>query len=72
MKPIDTLYFRSRSSMTAFTSRVKGAETDPSRIDKDPYYAGWLYTARGTPEANSLDVDGYIAVLDATIDKMLG
>lgn len=47
-------------------------DADPSRIDKDPYQAGWLYLARGAPEANSLDVDGYIAVLDATIDKMLG
>ncbi|MDB5298257.1 MAG: glycine cleavage H-protein [Phycisphaerales bacterium] len=47
-------------------------DADPSRIDKDPYHAGWLYLARGTPEPNSLDVDGYISVLDATIDKMLG
>jgi glycine cleavage system H protein len=45
---------------------------DPSRIDKDPYYAGWLYLARGTPEQNSVDVAGYISILDATIDKMLG
>jgi glycine cleavage system H protein len=47
-------------------------DADPSRIDKDPYHAGWLYLARGTPEPNSLDVAGYIGVLDATIDKMLG
>ena len=47
-------------------------DADPSRIDKDPYQAGWLYLARGTPEPNSLDVAGYISVLDATIDKMLG
>lgn len=47
-------------------------DADPSRIDKDPYNAGWLYLARGTPEANSMDVAGYISVLDATIDKMLG
>jgi glycine cleavage system H protein len=47
-------------------------DADPSRIDKDPYYAGWLYTARGKPEQNGMDVAGYISVLDATIDKMLG
>jgi glycine cleavage system H protein len=45
---------------------------DATRIDKDPYYAGWLYLARGTPEPNSVDVAGYISILDATIDKMLG
>jgi glycine cleavage system H protein len=47
-------------------------DADPSRIDKDPYYAGWLYLARGTPEPNSFEVQGYISILDATIDKMLG
>ena len=47
-------------------------DADPSRIDKDPYYAGWLYLARGTPEPNGVDVAGYISILDATIDKMLG
>ncbi len=47
-------------------------DADPSRIDRDPYYAGWLYLARGTPEPNGVDVDGYISILDATIDKMLG
>ena len=45
---------------------------EASLIDKDPYYAGWLYLARGTPEPNSVEVAGYIAILDATIDKMLG
>ena len=47
-------------------------DSDPSLIDKDPYYKGWLYLARGTPEPNSVAVQGYIEVLDATIDKMLG
>ena len=41
-------------------------------VEKDPYYKGWLYLVRGTPDPNSLSVDGYIGVLDATIDKMLG
>ena len=47
-------------------------DADASRIDKDPYYAGWLYLARGAPEPNGVDVDGYISILDATIDKLLG
>ena len=47
-------------------------DADPTRIDKDPYNAGWLYLARGTPEPNSVAVEGYMQILDATIDKMLG
>jgi glycine cleavage system H protein len=40
-------------------------------IDHDPYGNGWLYSVRGEPDARSSGVDGYIAVLDATIDTML-
>lgn len=46
-------------------------EQEPGLVDKDPYYRGWLYLVRGTPEPNSVAVDGYIGILDATIDKML-
>ena len=45
-------------------------EADPTRIDKDPYGQGWLYLVRGSPEPNSMPVEGYIQLLDATIDKM--
>jgi glycine cleavage system H protein len=45
-------------------------EADPTRIDKDPYGHGWLYVVRGSPEPNSVPVEGYIQLLDATIDKM--
>lgn len=45
-------------------------EADPTRIDKDPYGQGWLYLVRGSPEPNSVPVEGYIQLLDATIDKM--
>jgi glycine cleavage system H protein len=40
-------------------------------IDNQPYSDGWLYQARGTPDPGNTDVNGYIAILDATIDKML-
>jgi glycine cleavage system H protein len=40
-------------------------------IDHDPYGEGWLYQVRGRPDPGSTDVNGYIAVLDATIDTML-
>jgi glycine cleavage system H protein len=45
-------------------------EQDPTRIDRDPYGQGWLYLVRGSPEPNSVPVEGYIQLLDATIDKM--
>jgi glycine cleavage system H protein len=40
-------------------------------IDHDPYGEGWLYSVRGRPDPGSTDVNGYIAVLDATVDAML-
>jgi glycine cleavage system H protein len=36
----------------------------------DPYGVGWLYEVRGTPDPQSVEVHGYIAVLNATIDKL--
>ncbi|HUQ95107.1 MAG TPA: glycine cleavage system protein H [Bryobacteraceae bacterium] len=44
---------------------------DPTLADTDPYQHGWLYRVRGVPDPSALDVNGYIAVLDATIDKMI-
>jgi len=38
----------------------------------DPHGKGWLYSLRGEPNAGCMDVQGYVSVLDATIDKMLG
>lgn len=46
-------------------------ETDPSLVDRDPYDAGWLYRVKGKPNESVLDVDGYVNLLDATIDQML-
>ena len=43
---------------------------DITLIDSNPYL-GWLYQARGEPDPGSVDVHGYVAILDATIDKML-
>ena len=56
----------------AFEGGNLAIDADPTLIDKDPYHKGWLYLARGTPEPNSVAVQGYIGILDATIDKMLG
>jgi glycine cleavage system H protein len=45
-------------------------EQDVTLTDTDPYGKGWLYRARGTPDRAATDVQGYVALLDATIDKM--
>ena len=46
-------------------------EEDTTLADSDPYGAGWLYRVRGTPDSQVMHVDGYVALLDATIDRML-
>src|SRR5215510_11786948 len=40
-------------------------------IDHQPYGDGWLYGVHGRPDPGATDVNGYMAVLDATIDTML-
>jgi glycine cleavage system H protein len=45
-------------------------EVDACIIRTDPYEIGWLYSVRGEPEPESLDVHGYIALLSGTIQKM--
>lgn len=40
-------------------------------VNKDPYAAGWLYGVRGKPDAKCVDAQGYTAILDKTIDKIL-
>jgi glycine cleavage system H protein len=46
-------------------------EADVTLIDTDPYGRGWLYSVRGRPELESIDVTGYVELLDRTIDRML-
>jgi glycine cleavage system H protein len=47
-------------------------DADLALLQKDPAGRGWLFEVRGEPAPDALDVQGYTAVLDATIDKMLG
>jgi glycine cleavage system H protein len=42
-----------------------------SALDKDPYGTGWLYEARGQPDAKCVDVQAYKTMLDQTIDRIL-
>jgi glycine cleavage system H protein len=44
---------------------------DVTLAESDPYGAGWLYRLQGEPAPDTVDVHGYVAILDATIDKML-
>jgi len=46
-------------------------DRDVTLVDDDPYGRGWLYEARGRAEPSGVDAQGYAAILDATIDKML-
>ena len=39
--------------------------------DKKPYGDGWLYEMTGKLDDKCVDVHGYAAILDQTIDKML-
>jgi glycine cleavage system H protein len=48
-----------------------GFGTDITTAESDPYGRGWLYRVKGQPDPASLDVQGYMALLDATIDKLL-
>ena len=45
--------------------------TNIALINKKPYDQGWLYEARGKLDNNCVDVHGYTAILNQTIDKML-
>ena len=44
---------------------------DVTLVESDPYGDGWLYRLQGEPAPDVVDVEGYAALLDATIDRML-
>ena len=43
----------------------------PEAIDRDCYGEGWLYEASGNPLAECVDAQGYVDVLNATIDQLI-
>jgi glycine cleavage system H protein len=53
-----------------FVGTNTSLEADSTLTDTDPYGQGWLYSVRGTPDPNAVDVHGYMQMLDLTIDKM--
>jgi glycine cleavage system H protein len=44
---------------------------DVTLVESDPYGEGWLYRLQGEPAPDAVDVDGYVGLLDRTIDRML-
>lgn len=44
---------------------------DITVVEHDPYGRGWLFRVSGQPDDASVDVHGYVSILDATIEKML-
>ena len=45
--------------------------SDITLVESDPYGRGWLYRMKGQPDPASMDVRGYVGILDATIDRLL-
>ncbi|MEM6671984.1 MAG: glycine cleavage system protein H [Planctomycetota bacterium] len=41
-------------------------------VHRSSYERGWLFALRGEVDADCVDADGYAAVLEAAIDKVLG
>lgn len=40
-------------------------------VDNDCYQSGWLYCAKGAPDARAMDVHAYAELLTRSIDKIL-
>jgi glycine cleavage system H protein len=55
----------------AFVEANPALQDQITLINTDPYGAGWLYAVEGKPDPGSVDVHGYVKILDATIDKLL-
>lgn len=45
--------------------------SDLECVTDKPYDEGWLYQVAGEPDTRAVDVDGYRALLDVTIDRIL-
>ena len=54
-----------------FVGRNSALHENIALIDKKPYDEGWLYEMTGNPDDKCVDAEGYAAILNQTIDKML-
>ncbi len=55
----------------SFAEANGGLKENITRISKDPFGAGWLYEAEGSPDARAMDVHTYRDLLDKAIDRIL-
>ena len=55
----------------AFAGPNADLERDITLLENDPYEKGWLFRATGVPDPEHHDAEGYAAILDTTIDRML-
>ena len=54
-----------------FVETNAALDADITLVESAPYGDGWLYAIDGTADPDSLEVDEYVHVLDATVDRML-
>ena len=67
LKAVSSLY----CAVDGLFQRVNPALDGDGEVSRiDPHGAGWLYEVRGAPDPASLDVHGYVGVLNATIDRL--
>ncbi len=68
-KAVTDIYVPIRGS---FQGANEALLEDLEFLRSDPYDKGWLYVIKGQLDPTCVDVEGYMMVLDGTIDKMLG
>jgi glycine cleavage system H protein len=68
LKAVTTVF---SSGVGRFLSEGSPLRQDVTLAETDPYGKGWLYRLQGDPAPDTVDVHGYVALLDLTIDKML-
>lgn len=44
---------------------------DLNVVNRDPHGEGWLYAVRGQPDAKCITAEGYVKVLDQSIDELI-
>ncbi len=68
MKAVTSVFAAGTGS---FAGESASLRNDVTLAESDPYNAGWLYRLLGEPGHDTVDVQGYVAILDATIDNMV-
>jgi glycine cleavage system H protein len=68
MKAVTSVFAAGSGTFLGEGARLRG---DVTLAESDPYGDAWLYRLQGDPGAATVDVDGYVAILDATIDTMV-